>query len=355
MTCQCGFENATDARFCLSCGLPLGGAGGVTVQRAAPAPKTGIQRAAPWLAGAVAVVAVILYQFVFKHDPERDGKRVALTFCSCVETFNAAVLTADAEFLKGFDAFKFVRQRDAQVKIQEIAQSLVDAQGVCSAKAATEQTDLRQRYVTNAQTLQQFDFAFQAQNSLCNPSNKTAATEASINVQRRIAAINDPEPTVDQIKADLIGKQVPGWNFDSLVEYTGVETTNVSRAGNRVEYSLKLHLHDAPTNGDHDLEAIVSYLRGDQGWAFANVRELSITYDNLVQSNDWTSVTPPQNCSWTASGDKRLVWKAYSSGPEVKSGPDVSAPFQLGAAGASLLVKSREGMPVVVRFTYRPN
>jgi hypothetical protein len=358
MRCQCGFENAGDARFCLACGNPIakGTAAPVPPPVAVsqlPAPATGIRKYSTPIGIAVAIAAVLVYQFFLKADPERDGKRAAASYCDCTVGDNDAVIRMAEEFIKNFPSSKFARRADASAKFDEMRASLSRASTECRIKADSQLNELRHRYATDQERLTEFNFALTAQQGACFPENGPRTDAVGVEAQNLINSIKDPEPDLDQIKADLIGKQIPAWKFEFLNEIKGGKIQDVARAANRIEYRVLFNLHKATTNSDHDAEVMVAYSLEPQGWAFNSVRELWFTWDNLIASERWTTITPLQNHSFNISDDKKLLWKTSDFGREIRSGPD--APGVQLPGSSRYLIRSREGMPVIVRFTYRPS
>ncbi len=102
----------------------------------------------------------------------------------------------------------------------------------------------------------------------------------------------------------------------------------------------------------HDAQILVVYTQGYDGWYFNAISPIFITYEYSIESDRWTEIKPLQNCRWNVADDQKLSWKTWSWGSEIKSGPD--APNVTLPNSSSYLVKSREGHPVTIKFTYKP-
>ena len=354
MTCACGTENANGARFCLSCGASLQATSGVaTIPPPVPRVENtarGLRRYSTLIGIAIVVVGIVGYQLFVKQDPERDGKRAATGYCDCAVASNDAAIAAVEEYSKAFPGKGFTRRADAARALQDARNAAGVKAQECRNTAAAQLATLRGRYRTNQEELATFEFALNGQQGSCTPPNQARADRVDVQAQALIDGIVDPEPGVEQMKADLIGKQIPGWRFDFLNEFTGAKVLETTRAANRVDYRVLFNLKGANENDLHDAEVMIAYVLDQTGWKFERVRARSITYDSLISPEEWTAVTPLNGCAFHVADDKKLTWKTWDFTPEVHSGPD--APNVTIPSSGRYLIKSREGAPVLVRFTY---
>jgi hypothetical protein len=114
--------------------------------------------------------------------------------------------------------------------------------------------------------------------------------------------------------------------------------------------SLNLQGNGEPT--EHEAQVMAVYSLNNSGWSMTEVKEIYITFDYTIPNNDFVQVSPISGCSWNASNQYKLIWKAGFYDNELMSGPDVG---QLTLPPSSTYyLKSREQQPVIVRFTYKP-
>ena len=306
------------------------------------------------IAFASVVVLYGVFYFFIKNDPENDAKNAASAFCDCSTKYNDAIIKIDGDFVKSFDTYGFKKRQEARNKLQELQNSANADNSTRFSAAQLKYNDLRNRYITDQEMLSKFDFAYNSMSGTCNPSNQSQLTSMYSVVENKITAIKDPEPDIEKIKNDLIGQKIPGWNFEYLSEIKLATISNTTRSTARIEFQIDLHMVGYTKTDDsyNDAQVIVTYLSGNDGWYFNNVKEIYITYQNQILSNNWTVINPIPNCSMHVDDNQKLSWKTYDWSPEIKTGPDarnVTLPNS-----NTYLVKSREGHAVTVKCTYRP-
>lgn len=307
--------------------------------------------------GAVASILVLYgaYYFFLRHDPEKDAKKAATAYCDCSEKYNDGMIKADEDFISSFGSNNFKKRQDARNKLQELQNPVNTANSECQGKAQTNYTELRNRYLTNQEAIQKFDFAYSAQQGVCNPSNQSKLSSMYSQLDEKIKTIKDPEPDIEKIKTDLIGQKIPGWTFSYLNEFKAAEIMNTTKGTDRLEYQIKFNLIDNGKNSEHDCEVMVVYQQNDNGWYFDNVRMNYITYMNTFYPDRYSRIQPLQNCRWNADNNYRMSWKtsdwAYAS--EVITGPSEGAKTLPNSN--TYYIKSLTGSEIQVKFTYRPS
>jgi len=288
--------------------------------------------------------------YFFKPNPQKDGLNAAKLQCDCNEKNNDVLTKIYQDFINSFDNQKFKSRAEARNSIQ----GSLSAAGVtytdCSTKAQQKVNEFQSKY--KDESLNIFNTAFQSQQQLCNPPNTTTENSVYVQAENKIASIVDPEPDLERIKTTLIGYVLPGWQFKFLSDFQKAEITNTSKAADRIEYQLNLKLKTVNDTASHEAQVIAVYNLTPAGWTISEVKDIYITYDYTIPSNDFVQINPIPGCSWSASNQYKLIWKAGFYDSELMSGPDVG---QLTLPQSSTYyLKSREEQPVTMRFTYKP-
>ena len=93
------------------------------------------------------------------------------------------------------------------------------------------------------------------------------------------------EPDVEQIKADLLGREMfhPGeglfgglvtvpWKFASISEFLDVKIRSKQKQGDRViEYDISMRLQDMNTKNQYLADVVVLYKKVENKWEFSSV------------------------------------------------------------------------------------
>lgn len=294
-----------------------------------------------------------LYYFFIRHDPEKDAIKVANSFCECHTEYNNEMIIVLEEFSKSFNEKKFKKQQEARSKLEELLIPSNTANSECIVVAEKDHNDFRNRYLKEEELLKQFDNTYMSYRGICNPSNQIKLSKINSDIENKILTIKKPEPSIEKIKGDLIGKKIQGWSFDYLSEFKESKILNTIRGNNRIEYEVFLKLYSSNSNSYHDCEIIAIYKQGYDGWYFDNVSMKYITYSNRLYPDKWVEIRPLNNCSFNVEDTYKIAWKTYLYGNEIISGPDaknVTLP-----SSSIYYLKSREDKIVDVKFTYKPN
>ena len=65
--------------------------------------------------------------------------------------------------------------------------------------------------------------------------------------------------SVEQIKADLIGRQAETWRFDALSEFEQFDIRGEQRQGDIIEYDVSMRLVDFNTQQHYLMDALIVY------------------------------------------------------------------------------------------------
>lgn len=300
------------------------------------------------------LVLFVIYQLFLKNDPEKDAKNTAIAYCACAEKQNDGNIKIHQEFLTSFSSYNFKKRQEARSKLLELQNQVNTEYSECSNKAQIKYNELRNRYITKEEALRKFDFAYTAQSGICNPSNQSKLSVIYSEAENKILTIKDPEPDIEKIKSDLIGKKIPGWNFDALSEFSQAKISNTIHGSDRIEYTIDLHLIGFRSKDQHDAQILVSYNQGADGWYYGDVKEVFITYTNTAPVNSWYSIIPLPNCSYRIIDNGQRFWVQDGSyGSRYKGGGSDADTYNL--KSTQIFLMSREDHPVDLVFKYTPN
>lgn len=163
-----------------------------------------------------------------------------------------------------------------------------------------------------------------------------------------------PEPDIERIKNELVGKKIPGWNFDRITEFKKAVISSIARTGQRIDFRVDLHMlpYDARGEEYYDAQVFVIYLAGDEDWVFDRVEMVYLSYDIQVPPGRWSGISAIEGCSMQPESKYRLAWTSKTWDYEILSGPgidEVSLP-----PAPAYEVRSKAKKPVKVKLTFRP-
>ena len=303
------------------------------------------------------IVFLVVYNLFIKADPVKDAKNLAKNYCACSEELNKNNSASMQSYLDSFDNKKFKSRIEARNSLNNTLQENQVKYNSCTQAVNVKYTERLADYkAKGGQNPYTFEQTYSSITNACNNSNSADVTTLQNQINERIQRIIDPEPDIDKIKADLIGREVIGWKFSYLNEYKEAQILNTSKSGDRIEYQVKFNLIDNTTgSGEHDCEAMVVYLQSDNGWYLNDIALNYITYTNTFYPDRYVRITPLQNCKWNADNNYSMSWKTsdWEYAGETVTGPDKGAttlPYS-----TVYFIKSLEANEIKVKFTYRPN
>jgi len=162
------------------------------------------------------------------------------------------------------------------------------------------------------------------------------------------------EPGLERIKAELLGRKIPGWNFDRITEFKKANISSIGRTGDRIDFQLDLQMlpYDAKEENFYDAQIIAIYLAGDDAWYLDRIEEVYLSFDIQVPAGRWITINPPPGCSLQPDQKNRLVWTSKTWDYEILSGPDIGE-VTLPVAD-NYQVKARGKHNTRARITFRP-
>jgi hypothetical protein len=307
------------------------------------------------LSGAGVLIAfVVFYNLFIKTDPVKDGKTLAKTYCSCSEELNKSNSTALQLFLDGFGKAKYRSRAEAKKMRDSLLLPNQANYNTCTQEAAIRYKEKYADYnAAGGNNVYIFEQTYTSITGVCNSADYGTFQALKSKTDDIIKTISDPEPDIEKVKSDLLGHEIPGWSFDYLNEFEKITIAGKTRSGDRLELDVIVNLEGQTAKDKHEAQIYIVYYKGSDDWNIGDVKAKYITYDNVISPDSWTQIIPLTNTSWTADNLHNLVWKTYEYGEEFHSGP--------GKPGVTLpnsnvyFIKSEEGKPVTVKFTYKPN
>jgi hypothetical protein len=304
--------------------------------------------------GLIGLLSVILavFQLFIKQYPGKDAERVLAFSCACAKKYDSEIIKASEKFIASFSPENFNTRQEARGKLEELKNPIYASHAECNQKAVSDYTQMRNRYLKNSDKLKKFDLVYSSNLQKCNRSDEHKMNSIAMEAENKINSIQDPEPDMEKIKSDIIGRQIPGWKFEYLSEFKDVEVIDVTRGNDRLEYKVKFQLLGHNSKSEHECEVMIVYLYNMFGWYFKDLKMNYITYINTFYPDRYLKIVPLKNCSWTAENKFRMSWKTsnfYSK--EYFTSPDqdpVSMPYS-----DVYYVKSLEDKEIQVKFTYR--
>lgn len=100
--------------------------------------------------------------------------------------------------------------------------------------------------------------------------------------------IVSPEPSVEQIKSDLIGETITQgtltWHFHALSEFREVTIVDKIREANTIEYNVTMELQDIFTDKMYTAEVLLIYQRSGTDWDLFSILTMSLKATSNGQS-----------------------------------------------------------------------
>jgi hypothetical protein len=241
------------------------------------------------------IILLGLYYFFLKHDPVKDGQNIASSICDCGKKQNEQMIDCYKKYISDFNSYKFSGRQEARTKLESLVQPITNSYQQCYDKNQQKLEKRKERYITDQEQIGNFEYAFNAQNGLCNNNSNelnslntevankineyigpvekeqakqdsiAAAKAAEIAAQADIAFDNATKniPSHNQMKKDLIGRNLTNatWNFDKLEEIKSFKITNETFQKNTHSYigNVELGLQGYNTRIRYHSTAVITY------------------------------------------------------------------------------------------------
>lgn len=302
---------------------------------------------------ALLTVATVLW-FILKPNPVKEGRKAAMITCDCINKRTDQIVKAYEDYLKVFSSQNFKRRSEAKNKLSDLLKPEQAADIICRHDADKQAYELQNQFNADPTAIQKFRDTLNYILSIYHPKNESREIVLLTQINQKITSITDPEPDINTIKLDLIGKSIPGWTFNAASDIKDVQILSSNRLPNRIEYTAHFKLQSPNDSGQpHDAEILIIYTYDGNQWSQVNDIESYITYTYVIPTGNYINVCPLDNCNWTAPNVGNLSWKVGGDyGTEYISGPG-KPQLNLPNSGCFLL-RSLDNAPIDLTFTFKP-
>ena len=162
------------------------------------------------------------------------------------------------------------------------------------------------------------------------------------------------EPGIERIKSDLVGKKIPGWNFDRITEFSKASVSSIARTDQRIDFRLDLHMLPYNTRGGtyYDAQVFATYLAGDDDWQLSNVEEIYLSYEVTIPPGRWVTINGIPGCSMQPDTKNKLEWTSKSWDYDILSGPGIDEVTMPPASTYEVKAKAKHA--IKIRLTFKP-
>ena len=262
------------------------------------------------------IVLFVVYFLFLKNDPAKDGQNSAIANCDCAKNSNEQMIECYKKFIADFDSYKFSGRQEANQKLQSLIQDENNKSQQCYLAGQEKYKKLKEKYITDADLSGKFDYAFNAQQGLCNNNNSNdvntlynlainkingyigsaereqakqdsiaAIQAAQVAQQQELAFVEATKtpPSMEKIKEDLLGKKVSiilngrngGWEFDKLADIKNINSLGATFQNNTHTYigNIEMTLYDNRQRCNYYSRETVTYIwdGNTNMWNFQNV------------------------------------------------------------------------------------
>jgi hypothetical protein len=244
------------------------------------------------------IVLYGLYYFFLKHGPEKDGKKIAITYCNCGKEKTKQQIKVYKNFIADFDSHKFTRRRLAQTALGTLLNPIYKSYQKCEDKVESDYTKYKERFVTDKEKVEKYEYAVNAQQQICNDEKETILSDLKVQFQSKINGIPDLESDINTILANKYGSKYRVI-MDDDINWDKYDLENFVVPGRKkFEYYPYIVKGDFNGNGISDLAAIVkntenNYTRLVIIWGGTNKIKF---YDgqlcsaiSFIPANEWKS------------------------------------------------------------------
>lgn len=289
---------------------------------------------------------------------QTKAEEKAQSICTCYATYEAEMQKELKTFLLDFDKKQYSKKTVAEENLEEITKNIQSQKEDCISDVKSN-TDFYESLTYEER--RKFNSTVEENKKSCNKEYDYLSSESYKSIEQKMQSIKAPEPTIDMIKSDLIGKKVPLWTFDYLSEFrdTKVISTEKYNDNTTLEYIISTILYAEKKKQRNEAILIVYYKKQNEEWKIDSVKLKSISFVRTIPAGErWLIVDFLKGYTFTFDNTYKLFWKyninvsgGIKTGPWIK-GIKFSFEKECLRYNMKCNVKSLEGKEVGVKFTY---
>jgi hypothetical protein len=159
----------------------------------------------------IGITTCVILSACSSSSPEKDGIKAAQKFCDCRDDmYESGIKTAEL-YIKNFNSYSFKTRSDAREKLNEIGKKIQEDFQNCHENATAYREEQRNKYVTNQENIEKFNYAFDAHgNNYVSKSQSSDGIDYQSTIDNLIKSIIPPKPEIDleRLKKDLLGRGI---------------------------------------------------------------------------------------------------------------------------------------------------
>jgi hypothetical protein len=302
----------------------------------------------------IVIGAIGIYYFFMKSDPTSDAKQIVAEYCNCGEENSKLKAQAIDDLTRSFEQKNYKSKAEAKEAYETMLRNFQVQYDNCIAANKNKFAEKKLAYASKPQELAQFENAYSTMLTSCSNTQSSVLATSIAALESKINLLKDREAGEvgeEQIKKDLIGRQIPGWTFNSVSEFTSFSIINITSGSDRKVYTINLTVADAYT-GAHNAQIKTVYHPSGSEWYLSKVEAEYITNAVTAPVGQWQRVDIVPGCRYTISIDRMFWAKDGDNGQTYKGGGADGENFQM--SSPYVFVASREQQPVTLTFTYYP-
>lgn len=155
----------------------------------------------------VIIIGLGVYYFFIRHDPTRDGKRVATAQWNCYKNYVFEKNNIVNEFIDKFESYKFTNRQKAKAMLDTLMLPTERQYKRNSEKTIARYEELKKRFAVDNDQTYKFEYAFNAQNEICRYDSNYNVASILDNALEKIKTIEGLTEKLDKILKRKFGRK----------------------------------------------------------------------------------------------------------------------------------------------------
>jgi hypothetical protein len=228
----------------------------------------------------IAFASIVLCAvFASCTSPESDGKKAAGKYCDCAEEYEKNLNEVSAKFTSKFSSYDFTTRIEARAKLEKLKNNAENDYNKCYQKASEYETKIRNKYATNRESNQKFQYAYATVLAALSfpPIMDESAFE---NCNKSILSIIPSIPDAEKIKKDFVGRTITKngddyrktrkFQIESLEQIRDIQILTAKEDGDN--YTVEIYLELASPISIYEVELIINYNLGtNDDWTIEHI------------------------------------------------------------------------------------